>query len=230
MLRAQPSVLQYLRPLRRRRRPPRRRKRRRRRQGRKRSRRQSRNRARWRPWSPPGTRARRRNWARCWKARPSPRETMAFAFSGEGGSATATLTAWGEDWFGVYPRYLVAGRLPTADELQTGARVIALDEPLAFKLFPHRRSCWPQPRDRRKALSRRGRNALCARRWPIRAVPGLYPHRRPPPRTACRWRSSNCARAPLPRSGASRAFEAAGRTWRAGGTFIDTDRRPCAPA
>src|SRR5699024_7098133 len=59
-----------------------------------------------------------------------------FAFSGAGGSATATLTAVGENWFSVYPRYLVSGRLMSADELRDGARVIVLDEPLAFKLFP----------------------------------------------------------------------------------------------
>ncbi len=59
-----------------------------------------------------------------------------FAFSGDGGNATATLTAVGENWFSVYPRYLISGRLLSADELQNGAHVIVLDEPLAFKLFP----------------------------------------------------------------------------------------------
>ena len=59
-----------------------------------------------------------------------------FALSGEGGTATATLTAVGEGWFDVYPRYLVSGRLMTAQELLDGDRLVVLDEPLAFKLFP----------------------------------------------------------------------------------------------
>lgn len=146
-----------------------------------------------------------------------------FAFSGEGGSATATLTAVGEDWFGVYPRYLVAGRLPTADELQTGARVIALDEPLAFKLFPT-----VDPVGRSLEIGAKRYRVVGVTRY-ARGVGQYEQYQAYIPIAAAAKDGLQmeivelCAR-PLPRSGASRAFEAAGRTWRAGGTFIDTDK------
>lgn len=53
------------------------------------------------------------------------------------GSATETaaLTAMGEGWLEVYPRALVQGRRIGESELQRGARVVMLDDALAFRLF-----------------------------------------------------------------------------------------------
>lgn len=53
------------------------------------------------------------------------------------GSATETaaLTAMGEGWLEVYPRFVVQGRRIGESELREGARVAMLDEELAFKCF-----------------------------------------------------------------------------------------------
>jgi len=53
-----------------------------------------------------------------------------------GAGAQAALYAGGEGFFEVYPRYLLSGRLPSETELRTGASKAALDEELAFKLYP----------------------------------------------------------------------------------------------
>lgn len=53
-----------------------------------------------------------------------------------GTSAQATLFAGGDGFFQVYPRYLVSGRLPSETELKKGEPTAALDEDLAFALFP----------------------------------------------------------------------------------------------
>ena len=54
-----------------------------------------------------------------------------------GGSASeaVNLIAMGEGWLEVYPRFLIRGRRIGESELQSGAKVIMLDEGLAFKLF-----------------------------------------------------------------------------------------------
>lgn len=51
-------------------------------------------------------------------------------------SDTATLTMAGDGFFGVHPRYLTAGRLFSQSEYTDGAKLVVLDEGLAFKLFP----------------------------------------------------------------------------------------------
>ncbi len=63
-------------------------------------------------------------------------EKSNVAMAGDaGGSANARLMATGEGYFGVYPKYLLSGRLPSSDELKYGDPVIVLDIDLAIKLF-----------------------------------------------------------------------------------------------
>lgn len=50
-------------------------------------------------------------------------------------SEDATLTAMGEGWLEVYPRFIVEGRRIGESELADGAKVAMLDAGLAFKLF-----------------------------------------------------------------------------------------------
>ena len=49
--------------------------------------------------------------------------------------AQARLAAVGENYFSLYPRFLLSGRLPDQDELKYGENVIVLDQQLAIKLF-----------------------------------------------------------------------------------------------
>ena len=146
-----------------------------------------------------------------------------FALSGEGGSATATLTAVGENWFSVYPRYLVSGRLMTQQELKDGDRLIVLDEPLAFKLFPT-----ADPIGRELTVGTERYEVVGVVRY--RRSVGEYEQYQAyiPYASAAEDRLPMevvevCGVA-LPQSGASRAFEDAGENWQAGGTFIDTDK------
>ena len=146
-----------------------------------------------------------------------------FAFSGEGGSATATLTAVGENWFSVYPRYLVSGRLMTEQELRDGDRLIVLDEPLAFKLFPT-----ADPIGRELTIGTERYEVVGVVRY--RRSVGEYEQYQAyiPCTSAAEDRLPMeivevCGVA-LPNSGASRAFEDAAENWQDGGTFIDTDK------
>ena len=50
-------------------------------------------------------------------------------------SEAASLVAMGEGWLEVYPRFIVQGRRIGETELAEGAKLIMLDEGLAFKLF-----------------------------------------------------------------------------------------------
>ena len=50
-------------------------------------------------------------------------------------SEAASLVAMGEGWLEVYPRFIVQGRRIGETELADGAKLIMLDEGLAFKLF-----------------------------------------------------------------------------------------------
>ena len=134
-----------------------------------------------------------------------------FALSGEGGSATATLTAVGENWFSVYPR------------LKDGDRLIVLDEPLAFKLFPT-----ADPIGRELTIGTERYEVIGVVRY--RRSVGEYEQYQAyiPYASAAEDRLPMeivevCGVA-LPQSGASRAFEDAGENWQAGGTFIDTDK------
>lgn len=52
-----------------------------------------------------------------------------------GGGATTALTAAGSDYFVLYPKYLIAGRLIYPEELTNGSKVILLNEKLALALF-----------------------------------------------------------------------------------------------
>ena len=51
------------------------------------------------------------------------------------GSEEVNLIAIDESWLEVYPRFLIKGRRIGESELQQGARVIMLDDALAFRLF-----------------------------------------------------------------------------------------------
>lgn len=75
----------------------------------------------------------------------SMKETLAWTTL-DGGSGKVSLSvdtvneevnliAIGEGWLEVYPRFLVRGRRIGESELEQGARVMMLDERLAFKLF-----------------------------------------------------------------------------------------------
>lgn len=55
--------------------------------------------------------------------------------AGDAGSQEVNLVAMDEGWLEVYPRFLTGGRRIGESELAQGARVIMLDEALAFKLF-----------------------------------------------------------------------------------------------
>ena len=54
-----------------------------------------------------------------------------------GGNVTeeVNLTAIGEGWLEVYPRFLIRGRRIGESELEQGARVMMMDDGLAFKMF-----------------------------------------------------------------------------------------------
>ena len=56
--------------------------------------------------------------------------------SSTGQSDAATLTCVSAGWFDAHPKYLKSGRLFTEAELAAGAKLVVLDEELAFKLFP----------------------------------------------------------------------------------------------
>lgn len=144
-----------------------------------------------------------------------------FSLSSDAGSMTLTLAAVGPGYFDVYPRYLVAGRLPTADELERGERVAVLDEPAAFKLFPT-----SDPLEGRVRIGEAWYDVVGVARW-SRDV-GRYEQHQAYIPFACAARDDLpmevvevCAR-PLPRSGASRVFEESANTWLPGGTFVDT--------
>ena len=146
-----------------------------------------------------------------------------FALSGEGGSATATLTAVGENWFSVYPRYLVSGRLMTQQELKDGDRLIVLDEPLAFKLFPT-----ADPIGRELTIGTERYEVIGVVRY-RRSVGEYEQYQAYIPYTSAAedrlpMEIVEVCGAALPQSGASRAFEDAGENWQDGGTFIDTDK------
>ena len=146
-----------------------------------------------------------------------------FAFSGEGGSATATLTAVGENWFSVYPRYLVSGRLMTEQELRDGDRLIVLDEPLAFKLFPT-----VDPIGRELTIGSERYEVIGVVRY-RRSVGEYEQYQAYIPYTSAAedrlpMEVVEVCGVALPQSGASRAFEDAGENWQDGGTFIDTDK------
>ena len=51
------------------------------------------------------------------------------------GSEEVNLIAMDEGWLEVYPRFLIKGRRIGESELQRGARVVMLDDALAFRLF-----------------------------------------------------------------------------------------------
>ena len=59
-----------------------------------------------------------------------------FIDSSAGQSDGATLTCVSSGWFDAHPKYLKSGRLFSEAELADGARMVVLDEELAFKLFP----------------------------------------------------------------------------------------------
>ena len=146
-----------------------------------------------------------------------------FALSGEGGSATATLTAVGENWISVYPRYLVSGRLMTEQELKDGDRLIVLDEPLAFKLFPT-----ADPIGRELTIGTERYEVIGVVRY-RRSVGEYEQYQAYIPYTSAAedrlpMEIVEVCGAALPQSGASRAFEDAAENWQAGGTFIDTDK------
>ena len=146
-----------------------------------------------------------------------------FAFSGEGGTATATLTAVGENWFSVYPRYLVSGRLMTEQELRDGDRLIVLDEPLAFKLFPT-----ADPIGRELTIGTERYEVVGVVRY-RRSVGEYEQYQAYIPYTSAAedrlpMEIVEVCGAALPQSGASRAFEDAAENWQAGGTFTDTDK------
>ncbi len=56
--------------------------------------------------------------------------------SSAGNADSVTLTCVSSGWFDARPKYLISGRLFSETEHKDGARVIVLDEDLAFQLFP----------------------------------------------------------------------------------------------
>ncbi len=139
------------------------------------------------------------------------------------GGATATLTAVGENWFSVYPKYLTAGRLMERAELKDGARVTVLDEELAFKLFPT-----SDPLEGKVQVGdswyrvigtvRRARGVGDYDRW------ALYIPLAHASGEGLQFDTVEVSGIPIPRSGASLAFEEAAENWSPEGTFADLDK------
>ena len=147
-----------------------------------------------------------------------------FSLSSDAGqSMAATLTAVGEHWFSVYPKYLSSGRLPVADELKNGDRVAVLDEELAFKLFPT-----GDPLAGKVLVGETWYRVVGTVRHP-RSVGDFeqYAAYIPIARAAAErlpFETVEAAGAPIAKSGASQAFSEAAERWAAGGTFTDLDK------
>lgn len=146
-----------------------------------------------------------------------------FSLSSDAGTATATLLAVGAGYFEVYPRYLASGRLPSAEEIQSGARVVVLDEPLAFKLF-----ATTDPLAQRLRIGEAWYDVIGVTRW-SRDV-GRYEQYQAYIPFACAARdvlameTVEIGALPIPRSGAARVFEEAASAWLQGGTFVDAQK------
>ena len=116
-----------------------------------------------------------------------------------------------------------SGRLMTAQELLDGDRLVVLDEPLAFKLFPTTDAVG------RELQIGAGRYEVIGVVRYQRAV-GEYGQYQAyiPYASAAQERlpmeTVEACGVGLPHSGASRTFEDAAGNWQAGGTFIDTDK------
>ncbi|NLF29113.1 MAG: ABC transporter permease [Clostridiales bacterium] len=147
-----------------------------------------------------------------------------FSLSSDAGqSGIATLTAVGEHWFSVYPKYLSSGRLPVADELKNGDRVAVLDEELAFKLFPT-----GDPLAGKVLVGETWYRVVGTVRHP-RSVGDFeqYAAYIPIARAAAErlpFETVEAAGAPIAKSGASQAFSEAAERWALGGTFVDLDK------
>lgn len=145
-------------------------------------------------------------------------------FTSPEGSATAKLWGTGEGWFGVYPKYLVAGRLPSQEELEKGARVAVIDQPLALKLFPtidpigekiQIEQAWYEV----VGVTRYARNVGESEQYSIYVPLAALADGR------VQMDLLEIAAVPIPKSGASRAMEEAVRTqWSEGGTFHDLSK------
>ena len=71
--------------------------------------------------------------ALAWTAMGGTAESVSL--SANGNTEEAALTAMGEGWLEVYPRFVVEGRRIGESEIAEGARVVMLDADLAFSLF-----------------------------------------------------------------------------------------------
>lgn len=140
-----------------------------------------------------------------------------------GGSAQARLVAAGKRYFEVYPKYLLAGRLPSPEELTYGERVIVLDEDLALKLFQvseplNRLVTWGENQYRVIGIARHsrsvGESALYSAYIPLRQVV----------KDAVQLDALTASAAPIPRTGAPSAFEQAVTEVQAGGDFYEVDK------
>ena len=118
-------------------------------------------------------------------------------------------------------------RLRPADDssrnCKDGDRLIVLDEPLAFKLFPT-----ADPIGRELTIGTERYEVIGVVRY-RRSVGEYEQYQAYIPYTSAAedrlpMEIVEVCGAALPQSGASRAFEDAGENWQAGGTFIDTDK------
>lgn len=140
-----------------------------------------------------------------------------------GETVQATLNAVRGDYFALYPRLLLSGRLLQPEELKFGAKVIVLDEDLAIKLFSV-----SDPVDRYVKLgdeSYRVAGIVRHRRSVGEAEEyGAYVPLSQIEKGSVQMDMLTVTARPVPKSGALSAFTAAMGNWQAGGSVYDLDK------
>lgn len=141
----------------------------------------------------------------------------------QGGSAQARLVAAGPGYFEIYPRYLLAGRMPSPEELKYGDPVMVLDEDLALKLFQvseplGRKVKWGEQKYQVIGIARHqrsvGESALYSAYMPLeRAVRDVQP-----------LDALAAAGVPIAKTGAASAFEQAMKDTTLAGDFYEVDK------
>ena len=156
-------------------------------------------------------------WAVAWEA------YQAELLGDEGGSAQARLVAAGPRYFEIYPRYLLAGRMPSPEELKYGDPVMVLDQDLALKLFQvseplGRMVKWGEKEYQVIGIARHarsvGESALYSAYMPLeRALRDVQP-----------LDALAAAGTPIPKTGAASAFEQAMKDTALQGDFYEVDK------
>ncbi|MDL2206957.1 ABC transporter permease, partial [Eubacteriales bacterium OttesenSCG-928-N13] len=129
-----------------------------------------------------------------------------------------SLIAIGEDHFSIYPRTLVSGRLPYADELRDGDRVALIDEQLTLLLYRN-----SQPLGRPLILNEIEYRIIGVLRQGSRIGEVSEYHAYVPITQLAReqlpLQTLTISALPIPGAGAFTAFDAAVKGWHAGDTM-----------